>query len=201
MTSLPSLLERRAPARDLHAFLDDAGHDARVAALAALTRAEQRALYETAAHAEPLTLDDFVPPAVSPLAPVPHHGVNTLPLPEIGRRFVKTMVRQADGSVMGWNQSPFAWLIGPGYFTLRATEGDEQRHGAIVVDYYRTPTGPVPEAWPWIRPNWLGLQAFVYGWCHDYLRRVSSDVTIGAAYKWGRPVGSWFVLTRAPTPR
>jgi hypothetical protein len=81
---------------------------------------------------------------------------------------------------------------------LRPTVGDEQQHGGVVVDYYETPRAPVPDGWPWIRPNWLGLQALVYGWCHDYMRRVSSDVTIGAAFKWGRPVGSWFVLARGP---
>jgi hypothetical protein len=78
--------------------------------------------------------------------------------------------------------------------------GDEQRHGGVVVDYYRTPTGEFPAGWPWVRPNWLGLQAFVYGWCHDYMRGVGRHVTIGAAWKWGRPVGSWFVLAREETP-
>jgi hypothetical protein len=28
------------------------------------------------------------------------------------------------------------------------------------------------------------------------MRKVSDHVTIGAAFKWGRPVGSWFVLCR-----
>lgn len=198
MTTLPLLLERRAPARDLHQFLDDSGHEARVAALAALTGPQQRALYEGAAGAEPLVLDDFVPAGRPALQPVLHHGVNTLPLPAFGRRFVKVMARQPEGTVIGWNRSPFAWLIGPGYFTLRPTVGDEQQHGGVVVDYYQTPTRPVPDGWPWILPNWLGLQSLVYGWCHDYMRRVSSDVTIGAAWKWGRPVGSWFVLARDP---
>lgn len=197
-STLPALLERRAPGRDLHAFLDDIGHDGRVQALSALGRAEQRLLYESAAGAEPLGLDDFVPSTRAPLVPVPHHGFNTLPLPAAGRSFVKRMVRQGDGTVIGWNDSPFAWLIGPGYFTLRPTVGDEQQYGGVVVDYYLTPDGPKPDGWPWIRPNWLGLQALVYGWCHDYMRRVSSDVTIGAAWKWGRPVGSWFALTRGP---
>ena len=198
MTTLPVLLERRAPARDLSAFLDDAGHDGRLAALAALTRAQQRALYEAAAVAEPLSLDDLVPADRAPLAPVPHHGFNTLPVTASGRSFVKCMIRHEDGAVIGYSQSPFGWLIGPGYFALRATVGDERQQSGVVVDYYRTPTGPVPAGWPRIRPNWLGLQALIYGWCHDYLRRVSRDVTIGAAWKWGRPVGSWFALTRGP---
>lgn len=196
MITLPALLELRAPAREVASLLDDLGHEGRLATLASLGRGQQRALYEAAAGAEPLTLDDFTLPREGALAS--HHGFNTLPLPSSGRSFVKEMTRRPDGSVVGWNRSPYAWLIGPGCFVLRPTEGDERVHGGVVVDYTRTPWGPVPDGWPRVRPNWLGLQAFVYGWCHDYLRRVSRDVTIGAAYKWGVPVRSWFVLARGP---
>lgn len=192
MTTLPVLLGRRAPLGDLRAFLDDAGPDGRSTALAALTRGEQAALY---ASAGPCTLDDFVPSGVS--APIPHAGHNTLPLPAAGRAFTKWMVRGPSG-IGGYNASPLRLLVGPGYFTLRETVGDEQRQGAVVVDYYTLPPGPFPADWPWRYPNWLGPQAFVYGWCHDYLRKVSDHVTIGEAWKWGRCVQSWFVLHRAP---
>jgi hypothetical protein len=193
MTTLPALLGRRAPPADLRAFLDDAGPAGRTAALAALSRADQRALYELAGDDRPVTLDDFVPPGAA--GPIPHRGYNTLPLPAFGRAFTKWMVRTPAG-VGGYNASPLRLLVGPGYFTLRETEGDERRHGGVVVDYYRLPGGPFPADWPWVIPNWLGPQAFVYGWCHDYLRRVSDHVTIGAAFKWGVPVQSWFVLHR-----
>lgn len=189
-TTLPTLLGRRAPVADLGRLLDDLGPEGRPAALAALGRAEQQALYELAGPAD---LEAFTRPAGSP--PVPHLGWNTLPLPAFGRAFTKWMVHTPAG-IGGYNASPFRLLIGPGYFTLRATVGEEQAHGTVVVDYYTTPAGPFPADWPWVFPSWLGPQALVYGWCHDYLRRVSDDVTIGAAYKWGRSVGSWFVLCR-----
>jgi hypothetical protein len=190
MSTLPVLLGRRAPVTDLASFLDDAGPEGRVAALVALNGSEQQALYELAGAA---TLEDFVPSGAT--GPVAHRGWNTLPLPAFGRAFTKWMVRGPSG-IGGYNASPFRWLIGPGYFVLRDTVGEEQRHGVVVVDYYRVPQGPFPADWPWVVPSWFGPQALVYGWCHDYLRRVSADVTIGAAYKWGRPVGSWFVLHR-----
>jgi len=193
--SLPRLLDDRVPLAELSAALDGMSHTERLDALAALTRSQQRQLYEAAADAPPLTLEAFV--GTEARLVVPHRGYNTLPLPAVGRRFTKWMCRQPDGGVAGWNDAPAAWLIGPGYFTLRATQGDETAHGGVVVDYYRTPSRDgMPDHWPWIRPNWLGLQAFVYGWCHDYMRPVSQHVTIGAAYKWGRSVGSWFVLCR-----
>ena len=196
MDHLPTLLDRRAPPSDVGALLDGMDTAGRRAALSALTGPQQRALYEGAEHEAPLALEDFVPAGRPPLSPIAHHGFNTLPLPSSGRRFTKWMTRQTDGTVVGWNDSPWAWLIGPGYFVLRPSEGEERRHGSVVVDYYHTPRGEVPARWPRVRPNWLGLQFLVYGWCHDHLRRVGRHVTIGAAWKWGRPVGSWFVLAR-----
>lgn len=191
MSDLPALLHRRAPVADLARCLADLAPTDRAAALARLGRADQRALYERSAEGPPADLDEMVPAG----GPVAHLGWNTLPLPAFGRAFTKWMVRGPEG-VGGYNASPFRWLLGPGYFTLRATVGAERAHGAVVVDYLRTPPGPFPPDWPWVIPAWLGPQAAVYGWCHDYLRRVGPDVTIGAAFKWGFPVGSWFVLLR-----
>ena len=80
MSTLPVLLGRRAPVTELASFLDDAGPEGRVAALAALNRAEQQALYELAG---PATLEDFVPEGTP--SPVAHRGWNTLPLPAFGQ--------------------------------------------------------------------------------------------------------------------
>ena len=193
--ALPRLLDDRAPLADLASTLDAMTHPERVDTLARLTRAQQRQLYEAAVDAPPLTLDAFVGSEARLV--VPHHGYNTLPLPAVGRRFTKWMCRQPSGGVAGWNDSPFWRLIGPGYFTLRETVDEERVHSGVVVDYYRTPSRDgMPDRWPWVLPNWFGPQALIYGWCHDYMRQVSEHVTIGAAFKWGRPVGSWFVLCR-----
>ncbi len=186
---IADLLDRGAPIADIAAALHALDPDARRAAVIGLGRGHQRALYERAATAAPLTLHDLVPADVPDLQPVPHRGWNTLPVPRFGKRFTKWMTRSR-GEVVGYNDSPFGWLIGPGYFVIA------EHQGALVVDYYRVPSGPVPEGWPWVRPNWLGLQLFVYGHTRDVLRRVSEHVSIGAAYKYGIPVGSWFVLVR-----
>ena len=193
--SLPALLDANAPRPGRPGALDAMTHAERLDVLASLTGAHQKQLFEAASDAAPLTLADFVGTEVGTV--VAQRGFNTLPLPRAGRHFTKWMARLPGGGVGGWNDSPFAWLIGPGYFVLRPPVGDETVHGGVVVDYYQTPRRDgMPAHWPWIRPNWLGLQAFVYGWCHDYMRPVSQHVTIGAAFKWGRPVGSWFILCR-----
>ncbi len=180
----------------LAAALDAATSQARIDFVHSLDRSDQRALWALAADAEPLCLADFVPDHLPPGTPVRHHGHNTLPLPGWGRRFRKVVFRDADGSVGGYNDSPFLIPIGPGFFVVRDCAEAEHPHSAIVVDYHQLPRGPVPDGWPGLRPNWLGLQVLVYFHTRDYMRRVSRHVTIGAATKYGRSMGSWFALAR-----
>lgn len=180
--------------------LDAASTAERIAFVQGLERADQRALWALAESAPPLSLADFVPDHVPEGTPVCHHGCNTLPLPRWGRHFRKPMFRAPGGEIWGYNDSPFATPIGPGFFTTRQTRPDEHPHSAIVVDYHLLPSGPVPDGWPRLRPNWLGLQVFVYFHTRDYMRRVSSHVTIGLATKYGRPLGSWFALAREDPP-
>ena len=49
-----------------------------------------------------------------------------------------------------------------------------------------------------IKPNSSGLQVLVYHKTRDYMRRVSSHVSIGAAYKGesDKEMGAYFVLCR-----
>jgi len=194
-TPVRDTIDAGASLADIAALLDGLDHDARVAATRELDTAQQRRLYELASSDHDLELSDMVD---RPLRVVTHAGWNTLPLPAVGRRFAKEMVRQPDGRIAGYNRAPLGWAIGPGYFVLRQTIGDEQRHAPIVVDYFQTPKGELPAEWPRVLPNWFGPQALIYGWCRDYLRRVSDHVTIGAAFKLGRPGGSYFVLVRDP---
>lgn len=180
----------------LVAALDAADLPQRLQFLESLTRADQRRLWEQSADNPLLTVDDLVPIEVPVGRPVLWHGYNTLPFPAFGRRFRKPMVRLPDGSVAGYNDCVFTRLTGPGYFVLRdTTEGEHDRAGA-VVDYHLHPTSAVPETWPWLRPNWLGLQVLVYFHTRDYLRRVTDDVVIGQVTKYGRPLGNWFTLVR-----
>lgn len=182
----------------LAATLDAASLPQRLEFLESLTKADQRRLWEAAADHAPLTVDDLVPADQPVGEPIVWHGFNTLPLPRFGRRFRKPMVRLPDGRIGGYNDSPFTPFIGPGYFVTRACEAGEFDHSSVVIDYHQRPSSPVPASWPWLRPNWLGLQVLVYFHTRDYLRRISDGVVIGLATKYGKGLGNWFTLVRGP---
>ena len=71
-----------------------------------------------------------------------------------------------------------------------------EARGAIVIDYFQIPDGPVPAGWPPVIPNSQGLQRFVYHHTRDFMRRVSTHVTIGAAFKEEKSLDHYFILCR-----
>lgn len=194
------VLDAASPIAAIAAHLDALGTADCIAALDGLGRREQRALYGKAAAAAPLTVSHFVPDAVAPLQAVSHQGRNTLPLPGKHRRFQKCFCRPKDGSerLFGYNEAPSRGLIGPGYFVAIATAGqpDWEARGAIVVDYFQVPDAAVCADWPAVVPNTQGLQRFVYHRTRDFMRRVSEQVSIGAAYKGEKPLDHYFTLCR-----
>jgi hypothetical protein len=202
------------------AYLDGLAHPERLAETRTLGRSEQRRLYRAAERAAPLTLDHFVPASAGARVAVHHHGRNTLPLPSSLKLFEKRFARpvgaagagQHGGSprpperLFGYNQSPFLGTIGPGFFVAVSTARDAgspgylpewEARGAVVVDYFQIPDGPVPESWPPVVPNTKGLQTFVYHRTRDFMRRVSAHVTIGAAYKVEKALDHYFVLCKS----
>lgn len=184
------------------AFLDGLDHPGRLRALATLDRDGQRGLYDKAAACRPVALEDFVPAAWPDDLPVHHVGRNTLPLPGPFRAFEKRFARPGGrpGVLYGYNEGASRPLIGPGYFVAVATEGrpEWRERGAIVIDYFQVPDGPVPGGWPAVVPNRQGLQRFVFHRTRDFMRRVSEHVTIGAAYRDERALDHYFVLCREP---
>lgn len=182
------------------AFLDGLTHDQRLAQVHRSPRRMQGKLFDLAADGPPLTLDYFVPQDVPDGRPVVHHGFNSLPLPGFGRRFRKPMARSTGhpGQLYGYNDSPFTPLIGPGYFLHTPTlhKPHWPSRGGTVIDYWQIPDHDVPAHWPRVRKNSRGLQFFVYDKTRDFMRRVSSHVTIGAAFKYGRRIGAHFILVR-----
>ena len=68
----------------------------------------------------------------------------------------------------------------------------------MVVDYFQVPDGAVADGWPRIVANDWRLQRFVYHETRDFMRRVSRDVSIGAAFKREKPLDHYFVLCRRP---
>jgi hypothetical protein len=182
------------------AYLDALGADERLAETRALDRDAQRRLYEKASASAPVTLEAFVPAGTAALSPIHHDGKNTLPLPSGLKLFQKRFCRPEGegGRLFGYNQSPFLGTVGPGFFVAVPTAGNPEweARGAVVIDYFRIPDGPVADGWPPVVPNTQGLQRFVYHRTRDFMRRVSAHVTIGAAYKVEKPLDHYFILCR-----
>lgn len=206
MTLYDMALDAAAAIDAIAAFLDGLSHEERLAATRTLGRKEQRLLYGKAAAAPPVSLDAFVPKEAGALAQVIHHGRNTLPLPGKHRLFQKRFCRPESESgsrhprLFGYNEAPSKGLLGPGYFVAVETAGEPEweARGAVVVDYFQVPDGPVPAGWPRVVPNTEGLQFFVYNKTRDFMRRISSHVTIGAAYKKEKSLDHYFILCREP---
>lgn len=199
------LVEGAGASERIASALDGLDHEHRVAALSRLDRATQRRLYRIAADSPAVTLDHFVPPGAAPAAAVIHFGRNTLPLPRRHRFFEKRFFLPGDGSrrLFGYNEAPSRWLVGPGYFVAVPTTGRAgwQSRGAVVIDYFQVPDGPVAPGWPAVVPNTHGLQRFVYHGTRDFMRAVSSHVSIGAAYKGEKALDHYFVLCRLDVDR
>lgn len=197
--SVQSLIAEPSVTIDVIAeHLDGLDADRRWQELSILSRSEQRALYEKAAAAPAITAEHFHGGA-PPLQAVIHEGLNTLPTPKGVRRFQKRFARgNGAEELFGYNEGVTRKAIGPGYFVAGPTAGNAQweSRGAIVIDYFRVPTGPVPSGWPKVVENREGPQRFVYHGTRDFMRRVSAHVSIGAAYKGERPLDHYFVLCR-----
>jgi len=180
--------------------LDRASPSERLAAAHSLNRAQQRTLYRKASASPPVTFSDYVPLDRPPLEPVIHAGRNTLFLPRKLQNFEKRFCKPEDGSdrLFGYNQSPFIGTVGPGFFVAVRTNGHPGwgERGALVIDYFQVPDGPVAKSWPPVIPNTQGLQKFVYHGTRDFMRRVSKHVSIGAAYKGEKPLDHYFILVR-----
>ncbi|WP_437500965.1 hypothetical protein [Sorangium sp. So ce1099] len=202
MSELIQLLRQNAPVARLAEYLDGLTHDERLRALSTTSRADQRALYAAASQAPALTLDFFVPDGTPRRVGVHHKGRNSLPLPSPFRFFEKRFALPEDGGarLFGYNEGLTRSWIGPGFFVAVPTAGNQswQERGAVVIDYFQVPDGPVPAGWPPVVPNSKGLQSVVYDGTRDFMRRLSKDVSIGAAFKGEKPLDHYFTLCREP---
>jgi hypothetical protein len=173
--------------------LDRMTHAARLWTVLSIEPSEQRTLWELLKDRQCDTAH-FVPAGVEPVVEVIHHGKNTLPAHNF---FQKRFCRADDGSsdLHGYNHQSLSWLVGPGYFVAHDTAGESDPPAAYVIDYTRLPAKK-PDAWPPIVPNERRLSRFVYAGMKDYMRRVSSHVSIGRAHRHGKPMNAWFVLCR-----
>lgn len=196
--SLANMLKKwNTPIEEISAYLDGLAPPHRVAEVANLGLLLQARLYGRAAAAMPISLEHFVPPDTPDLTEVVHHGRNSMPL---FTRFEKRFCRAADGSgsVFGYNEGPTRSFLGPGFFVVHGTHRNPAwyERGAVVIDYFLVPDGPLPRPWPQVVPNEQGLQRYVYAGTRDFMRLVSRHVAVGRAYKKETPLPAYFVLCR-----
>lgn len=182
---LPSLTARINPIAEA---LDALRHDERVNWMRGLSRRELRSLFALAGQSAALPLSHFhrEPDVIDR-----HIGQNSLPMfSTFEKRFVLR-----DGQLQGYNhnQRLVSWFTGPGHFIV--TQNDDE----ILFDYTQLPPG-APSDFPAIAPNDRGTAQLVFGGMIDRVRRVSTHCTIGAAYRNGKPMHSWFMLVREDPP-
>ena len=198
---LAPLIMSAEPIEAISSYLDALSPAERLRCVQQLSKREQRVLYVRAEAAPPLSLDDFAP-AHTTLQEVIHDGRNSLPIFSL---FQKRFCRANDGSgrVFGYNQGATTAWIGPGYFIAKSTADHPvwRARGSVIIDYYEVPAADVVPSWPKIIPNDSGLQRLVYYKMRDFMRRVSTHVSVGIAYQNGKSLGQYFVLCRAPEAR
>lgn len=189
-------LEPTIDMKRLAEILDGLGHEGRVHTTRGWTKKRQAEIFEAAKGVMPLDLDFFVPSSVGPLVEVIHEGKNTLPMfSHFQKRFAK--LEGEPFAIGGYNHQTMAPVTGPGYFVVRPIEDAEKadHEGEIAIDYRSLPKTKVA-SWPEIKGNDGGLGALVYGGMIDYMRGISSHVSIGRAYKQGKAMDAWFTLVR-----
>lgn len=160
--------------------------------------AEQEALWELCKDND-LTSEHFVPSGTEPLKEVIHHGRNTLPAHNFfQKRFCR--IDEESDELGGYNEQSLKGLTGPGYYIAHGTDDEKEPPAAYVIDYTRLPEKKA-DGWPDILPQSAKLGRFVYAGMKDYMRGVSEHVSIGRAYKGGKPVkGAFFILCREDPP-
>jgi hypothetical protein len=174
-------------------YLDSLPSTTRIAESRDLSADEQARLFEAAAGFRAVTLEDFVASDAPPLAPVIHYGRNSLPVFRLfEKRFCRPDTRR--GELWGYNEQTWKSLTGPGYFVAKPA-----REREVVVDYCEVPPRK-PAAWPPILANSARLSRFIYYRTRDFMRGVSSHVTIGRATREDKPMDNWFVLCREDSP-
>ena len=186
-------LEPKVDIEKVAEILDGLGHEGRVHATRTWTKKQMAAIYDACAG-RPISLDQVAPSGAGTKVEVIHDLHNTLPVFTNGqKRFARLESDVAD--VGGFNRNyGLARASEPGYFTVRAGEGEHENE--LVIDYTQVPKSK-PDVWPDIEANDKGfLNPLVWGGMVDYLRKVSEHVSIGKATKKGKAIGQYFALVR-----
>jgi hypothetical protein len=187
------LLEPAIDLKRLAEILDGLGHEGRVHTIRSWSKRQKIAIFEAAKGFMPIDIDFLVPSSVGPLVEVIHYGHNTLPLfSTFQKRFVR--LEGDEYPAAGYNHQAMEPFTGPGYFVVKKGEGEHE--GELVLDHTKVPKHKAP-SWPALRPNEGLIGGPVHGSTVDYLRGLSTHVSIGVALDpAGKPRGSWFALVR-----
>jgi hypothetical protein len=191
-TLSPLIASPGATLEEVAASLDAMGAGGRIAAVRELTPQEMVRLFQLAAGAAPLAVDDLVAGLAEGSSAV-FMGKNSLPAhTAMEKRFTRHR-----GEVVGYNVQSLSFATGPGYFTCVAAVGERTKE--VLLDYTRVPQS-APPGWPQPRSNARGISLFVFNKLNDYLRRVARDVVIGLTTKDGKVhplhMGRHFVMAR-----
>ena len=176
-------LERTDPA-GLASELDRLDEAQRIAACVELTADWQRRLWQLASNRP--AEDGVLVPRDGDGESERFAGRNSL---RVFSRFEKRFFRQGS-RIFGFNQHALRPLIGPGYFAVRERPG-----GGLRFDYRELPSGS-PGGWPAVSSNASARSRSVYRDLVDEVVWVSRDVMVGAAFRHGEALNSYFVLAR-----
>jgi hypothetical protein len=196
---LRAMLEEGARSADIARHLDALEPHAKLAQVLAVKGKWVKALYDAALGAPPVRLDEFVPPSTTGTTLI-YEGRNSLAL---FTRFQKRFLRTKKGVIVGYNHQSMMWLTGPGHFVFQPADGKDPVPDEPYIDYIAEPP-EIPEGWPAYKPNDQGLSRPVYGFMHDYMRRVANEVYVGKAYRLAEDIGpaedigAYFSLTLQP---
>jgi hypothetical protein len=186
------LLEPTIDLPRLAEILDGLGHEGRVHTIRTWDKKRQSAIYE-AAKGQSIDFDFLVPSSIGPLVEVIHDLHNTLPLFSNSQKRFCRLPEGEEFPLGGYNHASTNPLTGPGYFVVRKGDGDHE--GELAIDYTKLPKSK-PAGWPEIRSNEGGIGGLVYGGMIDYMRKVSTHVSIGRATRANKPMDAWFSLVR-----
>ncbi len=181
--NIPDWLDR-GDAPGLASELDRLDGMQRIAACVELTPELQRRLWQLASNHP--SEDGVLVPRDGNGESERFAGRNSL---RMFSRFEKRFFREGS-RIFGFNQHTLRRLIGPGYFAVHERAG-----GGLTFDYRELPSAS-PNGWPPVISNTSARSRPVYGNLVDEIVWVSRDVMVGAAFRHGEPLNSYFVLAR-----
>ena len=187
--SLSALLASGASSREIAAHLDGLSASARLEEVLAITGSAVGRLYAAVADAPTVTPEEFVP--TSTKGTLIYEGRNSL---AAFSRFQKRFLRLESGVIVGYNHQAMSFVTGPGYFVVKAANGEGEHGKEMFFDYTVAPPEE-PAGWPAFKPNDRGLSKLVYSDMVDFVRRVAQGVVVGKAYRKGVDQNAYFTLT------